>query len=140
MARNQTQNNDSKVLIAPTNSKYPYPEIDNEYVRTDKFPLGGYEENQYQYYASEPKVSFFIPLAEGETKGATASPQVNGLRINIRKGVMVQIPKSLGDHMAESLNMTVEATESPTVTNAITGETKNARLDRQSEKDVAALS
>lgn len=134
-----TTENISEAPATPPVSKYPFPGVDNEYVRVDRFPIGGDEERMYQHLSSQPKVSFFIPLNQGETKGAVASPQVNGLRVNIRKGVMVELPKQLAEHMAESLNLTIEAQESPTVTNVLTGQTKNARLDKQSEADQAAL-
>lgn len=49
-----------------------------------------------------PKTMFVIPLAPGEKEGATEMVQINGFKLTIKKGAMVEIPvpcaKVLADH------------------------------------------
>lgn len=56
----------------------------------------------------QPKVTFMIPLAPGEKPGAYESVTINGYRLTIKKGAMVEIPKQvaemLADHYAVELN------------------------------------
>lgn len=58
---------------------------------------------------AEPKVRFMIPLGIGEKKGAVEVAQINGYRINILKGVMVNIPQRFAKLLEESYQMTNEA-------------------------------
>jgi hypothetical protein len=59
--------------------------------------------------AKEPKVSFFIPLGIGEKIGAYETVQLNGYRLMIKKGVVVEIPISIQVILAEYLNITSAA-------------------------------
>ncbi len=56
----------------------------------------------------QPKVTFMIPLAPGEKPGAYETVSINGYRLTIKKGAMVEIPKQvaemLADHYAVELN------------------------------------
>ncbi len=56
----------------------------------------------------QPKVTFMIPLAPGEKPGAYESVSINGYRLTIKKGAMVELPKQvaemLADHYAVELN------------------------------------
>lgn len=58
---------------------------------------------------AEPKVRFMIPLGIGEKKGAIEEAQINGYKINILKGVMVNIPMRFAKLLEESYQMTNEA-------------------------------
>lgn len=56
----------------------------------------------------QPKVSFVVPLAEGETEGAFEIVNLNGYQLNIKKGEYVEIPKPIADILAAHyrINMT----------------------------------
>jgi len=58
----------------------------------------------------QPKVSFLIPRAEGEdAELAYETVQINGHRMEIKKGVMVQIPQQVAEILAEKYRVQMEA-------------------------------
>lgn len=57
---------------------------------------------------AEPKVRFMIPL-NGEKKGSIETCQINGYRLNILKGVMVNIPMRFAKLLEESYSLTESA-------------------------------
>jgi len=59
--------------------------------------------------AKEPKVSFIIPLADGEKPGASEIVNINGYQLNIKKGEMVEIPKSVASILADHYRITMNA-------------------------------
>lgn len=63
------------------------------------------------HLAKQPKVMFLIPLTIGEKRGAVETWQANGYRLNILKGVLVEIPKQVAESLAESYQLTQEAGE-----------------------------
>lgn len=66
-------------------------------------------ERQKAFYDKQPKVRFFIPLDPGEKKYTVHPIQINGYRVNIPKGVTVQIAEGLADELERQFNMTSEA-------------------------------
>jgi Fe-S cluster assembly scaffold protein SufB len=61
----------------------------------------------------QPKVRVFMPL-EGKEKPGTQFPvTLNGYRVNVPKGVYVEIPQQVADVIMDSLNQTVEAEHNP---------------------------
>lgn len=58
---------------------------------------------------AEPKVRFMIPLGIGEKPGSIETCQINGYRLNILKGVMVDIPQRFAKLLEESYKLTAEA-------------------------------
>ena len=58
--------------------------------------------------AKKPKVSFIIPLGEGEAEGAFEIVNLNGYQLTIKKGDYVEIPKPIADLLAAHyrINMT----------------------------------
>lgn len=58
---------------------------------------------------AQPKVRFLIPLGIGERKGAIETVQMNGYRLNILKGVLVDLPEQVAELLAESYQLTAEA-------------------------------
>lgn len=88
-------------------------------------PLSGDEaEKTKQILAKRPKINFIIPLAENEQQGASETVQINGYRLTIQKGVMVEIPKPVADILAEKYRI-----------NMIAGQ--NKRIDRSTETSQA---
>jgi hypothetical protein len=59
--------------------------------------------------AKEPKTSTFIPLGIGEKVGAFETVQINGYKLTIKKGMMVEVPMSVGITISEYLNITSSA-------------------------------
>ncbi len=57
---------------------------------------------------AEEHTNFIIPMADGEAEGAYDTVQINGYRLTIKKGVMVNIPISVANLLAEKyrINMT----------------------------------
>ncbi len=104
-----------------------------------KFEKGGKAESQARFFASEPKLPFFYPVRDKEVPGADKEwCIINGLRLLVTKGVYVQLPKSVAEHLMECLNQTALA---PSGVNVIgeDGKLKPARLDLRSEGDQRAL-
>lgn len=57
----------------------------------------------------EEKVMFSIPLAPGEKEGAIESVTINGYRMEVKKGVMQELPKSVVQILAEHYNISQNA-------------------------------
>lgn len=72
------------------------------------------------------KVTFLIPLAEGEKAGSFEEVFINGYRMTIAKGSMVEIPEQVAHMLAEKYRIQLEAG-------------KDMRIDR-SENTQSALS
>lgn len=104
-----------------------------------KFEKGGKAEAQARFYASEPKLPFFYPVRDKEVPGSDKEwCIINGLRLLVTKGVYVQLPKSVAEHLMECLNQTALASSGVNVIGE-DGKLKSARLDLQSESDQRAL-
>lgn len=61
---------------------------------------------------AQPKISILIPL-EGEKFGTTFPVTLNGLRVNILKGIYVPVPKQIADIVADNQKQTLEALAGP---------------------------
>jgi len=57
----------------------------------------------------EEKVSFYIPLEAGEKAGAFETVTINGYRMEVKKGVMQELPKSVVAILAEHYKVAAEA-------------------------------
>ncbi len=68
-------------------------------------------ERMKKVLAAQPKVSFMIPLAEGEKEGAFETVCLNGYLFKIKKGVMVSLPQQVAEVLAESYRITLEASQ-----------------------------
>lgn len=62
-----------------------------------------------RHLAAQPKVSFHIPLEEGEAEGSYATVQINGYTIQIKKGVMVSLPQQVVEMLAHQQNVQMMA-------------------------------
>lgn len=63
--------------------------------------------------AKQPKVKIFVPLDGKEKKGTQLPVTLNGYRVNVPKGLYVEVPEQIGQVIMESLNQTQEATDIP---------------------------
>jgi hypothetical protein len=84
-----------------------------------KFPNDIVSQTKYILDNSE-HISFIIPLNEGDAVGSAETTQINGYRLTIQKGVMVNIPKQVAYLLAEKYRIAMTA-----------GQDK--RIDRASE-------
>lgn len=69
-----------------------------------------------------PHVDFIIPANENESPNIPESVQINGYRVEIKKGVMVNIPVPVANILAEKYKISMEVG-------------KNKKIDRS--QDVA---
>lgn len=82
-----------KIKPAPTDAEVTASE------RSDK-------DRMKAYLDSCEKINFYIPLAPGEKKGqAYESVNLNGYRMEIKKGMQVQIPVPVAERLADFLNI-----------------------------------
>ena len=87
-----------------------------EYLKAEEYKLLT-EAQQQAYYARKskhelingPKTMFMVPLADGEKSGAMETASINGYRINIKKGTMVEIPVAFAQIIAEKYKVEMEA-------------------------------
>lgn len=62
--------------------------------------------------AAQPKVPIFIPLEGKEKVGQASLPvTMNGYRLNVPKGIYIDVPKQIGEEIRNSLNQTAQALE-----------------------------
>lgn len=75
--------------------------------------------------AKKPHVNFIIPIMDGEAKGAYETVQINGYKLTIQKGIMVNIPMPVANLLAEKYRINMSAGEehridrAPDVTGAL---------------------
>lgn len=74
-------------------------------------PVGSKAAKMKEILSKQPKVRVLIPLEPGEKRGSTESVTLNGYRLNIQKGVYVDVPQQVADVLSNSLNQTIEALE-----------------------------
>ena len=67
------------------------------------------EEIMKDNLSKQPKVSIIIPLEKGESKNAVETVILNGYRLNIKKGVYVEVPKQVADIIKDSYQQTEQA-------------------------------
>lgn len=107
--------------------------IDGAGVKCDE-PIGEKATRTANAIANQPRVATFIPLDTGEKPGqAFASPQINSFRINILKGMYVELPQQVHELIAESFKQTMNAIHGAKTVNRQTGEVKSARLDQRTD-------
>jgi len=58
--------------------------------------------------SKQPRVDFLIPLMPGERNGAYETVQLNGYKLTIKKGCMVNIPLQIAQVLADSYRITSE--------------------------------
>lgn len=78
----------------------------------DKSELRSYQAKAKRMKAkldAQPRVRFYVPLQQGEKKGAIEHVQMNGYPIHIMKGVSVMIPQQVADFLEERYDMVARA-------------------------------
>ena len=82
-------------------------------VEEQHVPVGSKAELMRARLAKQPKVRVLIPLIGEEKSGTTMSVILNGYRLNVAKGVYVDVPEQVADVIMESQKQTVKALEHP---------------------------
>ena len=86
--------------------------------------------------ASQPTVRIFVPYENGEPKGTQLPVNINGYRVNVSKGVYVEVPQTVAEIVMAPQNVYQEASSSVMSQN---DPNKPLRLDLQGEDDKKAL-
>lgn len=120
-------------------SKQPWELIDGPGVKVDRFsPDNEDAMRMMANLASQPKIRTRIPREPKEPIDAVASPILNGVRINILKGIAVELPQQVADLIEDSYYATEKAM-SPQQRNPFSGKINEARMDLKSDAEVAQL-
>lgn len=109
--------------------------IDGPGVKCDVVQPNSDGERQLIYYASEPRVQTRIPRGAGEAPGAFEPVIVNGLRINILKGVSVSLPESVSKILDDAFYRTDKAINQSQVANPFTGAKMPALVEQQADQN-----
>ncbi len=72
----------------------------------------------------QKQVSFIVPIGENEKEGAIETVQINGYKMEIKKGELVTLPKSVVDLLSEKYRI-----------NMIAG--RNAKINSRPDKMTA---
>lgn len=86
--------------------------------------------------ASQPTVRIFVPYENGEPKGTQLPVNINGYRLNVPKGVYVEVPQTVAEIVMASQNIYQEASSSVMSQN---NPDKPLRLDLQDASDKQVL-
>lgn len=104
------------------------------------FQPGGDEEAMFKILISQPKVATMVPLGIGEKRGqAIQHVQLNGLRMNVIKGRVVQLPANVAEVLANSQADTAEALANVETVSPFDGEVRNANLAYRDERELQSL-
>lgn len=82
-------------------------------VSDEHAPVGSKAQRMKEVLAKQPKVRILIPLGESERIGSTKQVILNGYRLNIQKGVYVEVPEQVATLVEESEKMSRQALEHP---------------------------
>lgn len=78
-------------------------------IKEEHVPVGSKAEKMKEHLAKQPKVKILIPLESKEKIGATESVILNGYRVNILKGVYVEVPEQVAEVIMDSQKQTRKA-------------------------------
>jgi len=92
-------------------SRLKEPSVTGPGVVDERVAVGSKAERMKKKLAKQPKVRVLIPKEKKEPKGATFPVQINGYRLNIRKGVYVEVPEQIADVIRDSQEQTEAADE-----------------------------
>lgn len=86
--------------------------------------------------ASQPTVRILVPYEQGEPKGTQLPVNINGYRLNVPKGVYVEVPQTVAEIVMASQDVYEQASSSVVSQN---DPDKPLRLDLQGDSDKKAL-
>jgi hypothetical protein len=89
--------------------KAPAPRVNHTGISENRVKAGSKAEIMREKLSAQPKVMVYIPLGIGEKPGVTIPVTLNGYRVNIMKGVYVEVPKQIADVIKDSQMQTNKA-------------------------------
>lgn len=95
--------------LAQTSAKAPAKPAKVTYVEGQKPDRKLTDTEMRDYLMSYPKVPVLVPLMPGEKKGAREPVLVNGVRLDVMKGVMVEIPRPFAEQIYAHYSMSIES-------------------------------
>lgn len=111
-----------------------WTEIDSKGVNCNRYQPGSDAELMMWNLAAQSKVRTRIPREAKEPANAFATVILNGLRINILKGVSVDLPEQVAQVIEDSYYATEKALEGQSA------HTGAARMDMKNDTDLQKLS
>ena len=124
---------EDKGILCPYCKREHIATFDGKGINHEPFEKKGKAAEMFDHLAGQPKKSAMYPLGMGEKLGAVATLIRNGLKINILKGVIIEVPEDIANSIAESQKQNVEATETVKIFNTSLGKFTNPKLDLQSQ-------
>ena len=94
--------------MAKQESNSKVEEAEKKTSRNSKVEEADFEKTKNEMKAvldAQPKVRVLVPLESGEKLGEFLPVNVNGYRLNVPKGVYVDVPQTVADIIAESFNI-----------------------------------
>ena len=80
-------------------------------VEEQRVPKGSKAARMKAKLAKQPKLPVIIPLTPGEKRGSTFSVILNGYRLNIKKGIYVNVPEQIAHIVMDSQQQSSVALE-----------------------------
>ena len=104
-------------------------------INHEPFARGSKAETIFNLLCDQPKLPLFIPYELGEKGGALTFSNINGLRINMLKGRLLQVPQQIAEQKMESMQINAEITDNLKVWNKEKGDYVNPKLAMRSDSD-----
>ena len=104
-------------------------------INHEPFARGSKAETIFNLLCNQPKLPLFIPYEIGEKAGALTFSNINGLRINMLKGRLLQVPQQIAEQKMESMQINAEITDNLKVWNKEKGDYINPKLAMRSDSD-----
>jgi len=98
-------------LVPPGEEKASFDVGSEAGISENEGPSGSKSRAMKEFLSKQPKVLVSIHLESGEPIGATQSVNLNGYRLNIKKGVTVSVPKQVAEVLQEARHATLLAVE-----------------------------
>lgn len=80
-------------------------------VETSDISIEGLALETKRKLSLEKKVRMMIPLDQGEKSGAYRTVSINGYRFDVKKNMMVDLPESVAQLLADAYRITTEVVE-----------------------------
>lgn len=126
-------------MPAKTKKVEYWQRIDGLGVRVDKYSPDNQDAvRMMDNLASQPRIRTRVPREAKEAVDAVATVIQDSVRINILKGVAVDLPEQISDIIEQSYYATEKAM-SPKQKNPFSGQENEARMDLKSDAEVAQL-
>lgn len=119
--------------------KHIWELIDGPGVKVDRFsPDNDDAVRMMENLAAQPKVRTRVSREAKEPQGSFATVILDSVRINILKGIAVDLPEQVSNEIEKSQYQTEQAM-SPIINNPFSGKPTHMRMDEKSDAEVAQL-